>query len=65
MPESDRIQRWLSTRELAERWGISTRTLEDWRLDGTGPEWARFGQQVRYSDVAIHEWEQRQTQRVS
>ena len=34
--------------ELAERWRISTRTLQRWRRDGTGPAWLLIGGRVLY-----------------
>jgi len=44
--------------ELAERWAISPRTLENWRLANRGPPFLRLdGRRVRYrpSDVAEFE----------
>lgn len=40
--------RYLNQKELAERWGISPRTLERWRWQGTGPDFVRIGGQCRY-----------------
>lgn len=61
----DHIEKWLSEIELEERFGIPRKTWQHWRLNGEGPEWTKFGRHVRYSDVAVREWEQRQAQRVS
>ena len=43
--------------ELAERWGISTRTLQRWRRDGRGPDFLRIGRRVIYplADIAAFE----------
>jgi hypothetical protein len=37
-----------SQRELAERWRITTRTLDRWRVAGTGPIWLRINDRVLY-----------------
>lgn len=34
-------QPWLTPRALAEKLGVSVRTLDDWRRDGRGPEYLR------------------------
>ena len=49
----------LSTRELAERWGISPRTLERWRWSGKGPYFVKIGGHVayRFSDIEQYESE--------
>ena len=38
----------LTTEEKAEELSLSTRTLKQWRLDGVGPKWKKFGRAVRY-----------------
>lgn len=42
---------------LAERWGLSTATLERWRTSGTGPKCIRLPGKVIYQrcDIAAHE----------
>ena len=47
-------ERWLSRRELAERYGLPVKTLAQWASKGTGPHYARMGRHVRYrlSDVS-------------
>lgn len=47
----------VTERDLAERWHKSTRTLQRYRADGTGPNWLRIGGNVRYrvSDVLSFE----------
>ena len=39
--------------ELAQRWRLSVRTLQRWRLAGSGPAFLRLGRRVAYrrSDV--------------
>jgi hypothetical protein len=47
----------ITERELAERWHKSTRSLQRYRADGTGPTWLRIGGNVLYrlSDVLAFE----------
>ena len=40
---------FLRQSEVAQRWGISHRTLERWRWIGQGPRFTKVGGQVRYS----------------
>lgn len=49
----------LSGRELAERWGLSTKTLDRWRNTGDGPPYLKFGRAVRYRMEDVIEFEQR------
>lgn len=56
--ERDAVARpYLDERELAERWGVSVRTLQDWRWRGTGPRFTKLGALVRYavSDIEAYE----------
>ena len=50
----------LSQRALAERWGISPRTLERWRWVGQGPRFLKLGHRVAYrvADIEAFEAEQ-------
>lgn len=47
----------LSTRELAERWSISPRTLERWRWAGEGPRFLKLGGRVVYRIADIEAFE--------
>ncbi len=38
----------LSSKLLGRRWGLSHRTLERWRHDGTGPAFLKIGGRVVY-----------------
>jgi predicted site-specific integrase-resolvase len=38
----------LTQRDLADRWQISTRTLERWRWSGAGPRYLKIGARVIY-----------------
>src|SRR5690606_1104448 len=43
--------------QLAERWGLSPKTLERWRVIGTGPKYIRLPGKVIYrlSDIEAYE----------
>lgn len=62
MPETNthhvrKNQIMLSERDLAERWGMSRRTLQRWRAEGRGPTWLSFDGTVRYRirDILAYE----------
>ncbi len=38
----------LNQNELAERWDLSPRTLEQWRWRGVGPQYLKIGGRVIY-----------------
>ena len=53
------VTTYLSQKELAERWGISERTLQDWRYKNIGPEFIRIGYKtLRYTEEAICRYEE-------
>ena len=43
MSEGSRLPIFLTTQEVADILRVSKRTLEWWRLEGTGPSFYRFG----------------------
>ena len=43
----------LKERELAARWGVSSRTLQRWRSEGYGPRHHLIGGAVRYRLDAV------------
>ncbi|GEM_PF-3594754 len=47
----------LTEAQLAERWNISKKTLQAWRLKGGGPEFVRIGAAIRYLVSAVSEYE--------
>lgn len=54
--ESERV--YLTQSELADRWRISERTLESWRLrPGCGPRVTKIGSRVRYSMTEVTAFE--------
>lgn len=60
-PHSSTI--FLDEKAVAERWGISVKALQMWRLRGDGPVFCKFGNRVRYrlSDIEAFELAQTRT----
>ena len=50
-------ERWLSRRELADRYGLPIKTLAQWASKGTGPAIPGMGRHVRYRLSEVIEWE--------
>lgn len=46
-------------RDLAQRWSVSTRTLQRWRVEGFGPAWLWIGGSIRYQMAEILDFEAR------
>jgi len=42
------MSRLMTERETSERLGVSMRTLQKWRLQGSGPRFVKLGRSVRY-----------------
>lgn len=49
--------RWLSRRELADRFGLPINTLAQWASKGTGPRYVRMGRHARYRLSDVIDWE--------
>ncbi len=47
---------YLNTRAAAAHLGLSTRTLDRYRVSGDGPVFLRFGGRVRYLREDLDEW---------
>ncbi len=61
-PLASAERRFLSEGELANRWGLSPKTLQRWRATGTGPLFAKFSKRVGYpleGTGGVLDWEQR------
>lgn len=48
---------WMTPRDIADRYGVSLRTVEDWRYHRRGPRFAYIGRAARYrlDDVLSYE----------
>ena len=51
---------FFTTKEVANRWRLSPRSLEGWRDKGIGPTYRVIGSSVRYHIDDIIEFESRQ-----
>jgi hypothetical protein len=52
--------RHLNQVEIAKRWGLSPRTLENWRCRGEGPRFLKIGGKVVYRLQDVEAFEQNQ-----
>lgn len=52
-------RRVLNENELAQRWGLSPKTLQRWRSEGTGPRYLKLSRRVSYPIETILEFEHR------
>lgn len=48
----------INQKQLAERWGISQRTLERWRAIGWGPLFLKMGGRVVYREKDVLSYEE-------
>jgi len=47
----------LTENNLAERWSVSIKTLQDWRRKGTGPHYLKLGKAIRYPHELVEKFE--------
>lgn len=50
-------RRVLNENELAERWGLSVKTLQRWRCMSLGPTYLKLGNRVGYRQEDIDQYE--------
>ncbi|WP_442919657.1 helix-turn-helix domain-containing protein [Methylobacter sp.] len=51
----------LTEAELADRWSVSIRTLQDWRRRGTGVGYLKLGKAIRYPREVVERYEAEHT----
>ncbi len=51
-------RRVLNENELAQRWGISPKTLQRWRCEGRGPKYLKLSKRVSYPLEGVLDFEQ-------
>lgn len=49
---------YLNEFQVAERWGMSHKTLQRWRVERKGPDFLKIGGTVRYRLCDVEEFEQ-------
>ena len=55
-------KRYLTGRQLSDRYQVSPRTIEDWRRRGVGPPYLRLnGRDVLYPEDGVAAWEAERT----
>ena len=55
---SNQEQFYFSEKSLANRWGVSFRTLQRWRWKGKGPPYMKIGGRIRYHLDNIKQFEE-------
>lgn len=50
------LHEFMSCEEVANMFGLSPRTLERYRLEGTGPAYLKLGRRVVYSKAMVLSW---------
>ncbi len=55
-PPALSVRSHVDTRRAAELIGMSGRTLEKWRSEGTGPPFLKLGRRVLYSLADLETW---------
>ena len=50
-------RRVLNENELAQRWGVSPKTLQRWRSEGRGPRYLKLSKRVGYPLESVIEFE--------
>jgi len=63
IPMQNTLPELITPRALAARWGLSEKTLERWRMLGTGPAFLKLGSRVLYSLAEIEAHERQRTRR--
>lgn len=56
-PTAPNERRVLSEIELAQRWGVSSKTLQRWRSEGRGPHYLKLSKRVTYPLEVVTEYE--------
>jgi excisionase family DNA binding protein len=52
-------QTYMTQKQVAEMLGLSTATLEGWRIRGKGPRYLKLGRCVRYLVADLEAWIER------
>lgn len=63
MTLAERIERYLTTQEVAERYRTSPGTVRYWRHIGYIPGGVKRGRRVLYNEATLDQWDAEQTGR--
>ncbi len=58
VPRPPNQRRVLHEQELAERWGLSVKTLQRWRCMALGPRFMKLGARVAYRLEDVEQYEE-------
>lgn len=58
---SETSPRLMDEHEVALRFGLSVKTLRNWRVRGVGPRFLKIGRAVRYRESELTQFEDQQT----
>ena len=50
------LEKYLTSAEVAEAFGVSEATLQRWRRTGFGPTYVRVGRRPRYPLESVEDW---------
>ena len=64
-PKSNLLDEYLTPAELAAELGVCTKTLDRWRVTGSGPPITKIGRKPFYSRESVRGWLQAREQRAN
>jgi hypothetical protein len=64
-PKSNLLDEYLTPAELADELGVCTKTLDRWRVTGSGPPITKIGRKPFYSRAGVLAWLRDREQRNS
>lgn len=50
-------EKFLTTRQLANRWNLTYKTVSNWRCSGYGPEYHQMGNRINYRLEDVEKFE--------
>lgn len=59
---ADLTDLYLTTEDLAERWHMTAHTLGQWRWQGHGPRFVKFGKRILYHQEEVESFEAETTE---
>jgi len=56
--EVNHLSQAFTEEQVAQRWSLSRKTLQAWRLNGGGPKFIKMGKSVRYLGADLNTFEE-------